>query len=101
MPKKPTAETSGNAAGTPGAKGGTEKKQSPHIQEARARYAKKLRAEGTAKDQIQEKVKAYVANTARPALRDAKAAADSKKLTGPERKKFIEDALRMKLGNQA
>lgn len=101
MPKKPTAESSGETAGTGSGTSGKEKKQNPLIKEARGRYARKLRADGIANDQVQEKVKAYVATSVRPALNDARAAAQSKNLTGAERKKFIEDAVRRKLGEQA
>lgn len=100
MPKKPTDQSSGNAAARPTSKSGTGKKQNPFIKQARSQYAKKLRREGVAEDQIREKVKNYVATSVRPALNDAKAAAQSKKLAWPERKKFIEDAVRTKLASQ-
>jgi hypothetical protein len=100
MPKKPTAQTGGNSANS-ASKGEKGKKPNPFIKQARARYAKKLRREGVAEDQIREKVKSYVATSVKPALNDAKAAAQAKNLTWPERKKFIGDTVRTKLASQS
>jgi len=74
------------------------KKKNPVLAEARKKFAKELRAQGTSDDQIREKVRAHVKETIRPAMIEARKAAVEKKLKGPDREKFIAESVRTKLG---
>lgn len=87
-----------NAAGGKGGKGDKKKKKNPLISEARKLQLKQLRSQGTPEDQVKEKVRAHMKEVVKPALSEAKSSSEAKNLKGPERKKFIEDAVRAKLG---
>jgi hypothetical protein len=86
-----------------GGKGGGkgDKEKNPVIEEARARYTAQLQKEGVPQDQLKEKVKAHIKEVVKPAMAEAKTGAKSKNLKGPERKKFVQDSVRSKLGLQA
>lgn len=75
-----------------------EKKGNPVVQEARNRYTDELRKQGVTDDQVKAKLKTHLKAVVKPAMTEAKAGAKSKNLKGPERKKFIQDAVRNKLG---
>jgi hypothetical protein len=75
-------------------------KRNPLVEEARARYAEELRNQGVETEQLRTKVRAHVKGVIKPAMSEAKAGAKSNKLTGPARKKFIQDTVRAKLGTQ-
>lgn len=96
----PKGEGGGKAgrAGKEEAGGEKKKKKNPVIVEARKKFVKDLRAQGTSDDQVREKVRAHLKETIRPALAEAKKAAIEKKLKGPDREKFIADSLRTKFG---
>jgi len=83
-----------------GKEAGEKKKKNPVMIEARKKFAKDLRAQGTPDDQMREKVRAHMKETIRPAMIEAKKAAVEKKLKGPEREKFIAESVRTKLGIQ-
>jgi hypothetical protein len=84
------------AAGT-----GGEKKKNPVVEEARTRYTEQLRQQGVPQDQVKQKMKTHMKDVVKPAMSEAKTGAKSKNLKGPERKKFVQDAVRAKLGLQA
>ena len=86
----------GKAAGAAG-----EKKKNPIIEEARTKYADQLRKQGVPQDQVRDKMKSHIKDVVKPAMNEAKTGAKSKNLKGPERKKFIQDSVRSKLGLQA
>ncbi|HUJ46604.1 MAG TPA: hypothetical protein VLV55_05680 [Rhizomicrobium sp.] len=88
----------GKKAGRADREAGEKKKKNPVMMEARKKFAKDLRAQGTPDDQMREKVRAHVKETIRPAMIEAKKAAIEKKLKGPERDKFIAESVRTKLG---
>jgi hypothetical protein len=77
------------------------KDRNPVLKEARTRYMDELRKQGVADDQMKDKVKSHVKEVIKPAMSEAKAGAKSKNLKGGERKKFIQDSVRSKLGLQA
>jgi len=86
------------------AKGGKEKgdkEKNPVLLQARAEFAKGLKAQGVAEDQIKVKVKAHMKDVVKPAMSEAKKTASEKKLKGAEKKKFVQEALRAKLGLQS
>lgn len=78
-----------------------ERKGNPVVQEARTRYTDELKKQGVTADQLKAKLKTHVKDVIKPAMSEAKEGAKSKNLKGPERKKFIQDAVRSKLGLQA
>lgn len=84
-----------------GGRKGAEKQKNPVIEEARARYSAQLQKDGVPQDQLKEKVKAHIKSVVKPAMAEAKTGAKSKNLKGPERKKFVQDSVRSKLGLQA
>ena len=87
------------AAGGEGAKGGEKKKKkNPVILEARKHQLKQLRSQGTPEDQVKEKLRAHMKTVVKPAIGEAKSGAAAKNLKGQERKKFIEESVRTKLG---
>ena len=88
------------AAGGKGGKGG-KKEKNPLVQEARARYTEELRKQGVPETEMKAKVKAHLKEVVKPVMNEAKAGAKSKNLKGPERRKYIQDAVRGKLGAAA
>ncbi|MBV9572170.1 MAG: hypothetical protein JO056_13100 [Alphaproteobacteria bacterium] len=80
---------------------GKEKKKNPVLQEARTRYSDELKKQGVSGDQAKAKMKTHLKDVVKPAMTEAREGAKSKNLKGPERKKFIQDAVRSKLGMQA
>jgi hypothetical protein len=91
------------AKGQGGGKGksagkGKDKKKNPLVIEARKNYLEKLRGQGGSEEEMKQKLKAHIKDVVRPAMTAAKTEADSKKLAGSERKKFVQDAVRAKLG---
>lgn len=91
----------GAEAGKKGGKGKDKKKKNPLMKEARRDYAAELRKQGVSEDQAKEKMRTHMKDIVKPAMTAAKAGAQSKNLKGAERKKFIEEALRSKLGIKA
>ncbi len=81
--------------------GGPAKEKNPVVQQARTRYTEELRKQGVAQDQMKAKVKTHLKDVVKPAMTEAKANAKQKNLKGPERKKFIQESVRSKLGLQA
>lgn len=81
-----------------GGEGGKKKKKNPLLQEARSRYLEQIRGQGGSEEQIKEKVKAHMKSVVKPAMSEAKAGAEAKNLKGVERKKFVQDSVRAKLG---
>jgi hypothetical protein len=77
------------------------KKKNPVIKEARRDYTRELRKQGLTEEQMKEKVRSHMHDVVKPAMTEAKAGAESQNLKGPERKKFIEDSVRSKLGIKA
>jgi hypothetical protein len=86
------------AGGKGAADGDKKKKKNPIILEARKHQLKELRSQGTPEDQVKEKLRSHMKTVVKPAIGEAKTNAEAKKLTGPERKKFIQDSVRAKLG---
>jgi hypothetical protein len=85
-----------------GGKGGRNKKEgNPIVAEARTRYTEELRKQGVPETDMKAKVKAHLKEVVKPAMNEAKAGAKSKNLKGPERRKFIQDTVRGKLGASA
>lgn len=78
-----------------------DKQKNPVVEEARARYTAQLQKEGVPQDKLKEKVKAHIKEVVKPAMVEAKTGAKSKNLKGPERKKFVQDSVRSKLGLSA
>jgi len=78
-----------------------DKERNPVIEEARARYTAQLQKQGVPQEQLKEKVRAHIKEVVKPAMAEAKTGAKSKNLKGPERKKFVQDSVRSKLGLQA
>jgi hypothetical protein len=114
MPKNEAAASGGEAAAKKAkrkerrkgkeagaGKAGKDKAKNPLVREARTRYEADLRKQGVAEDQIKGKVRAHLKDVVKPAMSEAKEGAKSKDLKGGERKKFIHDAVRAKLGFQA
>jgi hypothetical protein len=89
------------AAGKKGGEKGAKKDKNPVVQEARTRYMDDLRKQGVAEGQMKDKVKSHLKEVVKPAMTEAKAGAKEKNLKGSERKKFIQDAVRSKLGLRA
>jgi hypothetical protein len=87
--------------GKKGGEKGGRKDKNPVLKEARARYMDELRKQGVTDDQMKAKVKTHLKEVVKPAMSEAKAGAKSKKLKGAERKKFIQESVRSKLGLQA
>jgi hypothetical protein len=83
------------------AAGGAGKEKNPIVKEARTRYTEELRKQGVAQDQMKVKVRTHLKDVVKPAMTEAKANAKQKNLKGPERKKFIQESVRSKLGLQA
>src|SRR6476646_4319860 len=81
--------------------GGSAREKNPIVQQARTRYTEELRKQGVAQDQMKAKVKTHLKDVVKPAMTEAKANAKQKNLKGPERKKFIQESVRSKLGLQA
>jgi hypothetical protein len=101
--KKGGKGKSTGAKGQGGGKGksegkGKNKKKNPLVLAARKDFLEKLRGQGGSDDEMKQKLKVHMKDVVRPAMTAAKTAADSKKLAGPERKKFVQDAVRAKLG---
>ncbi|MBV8799610.1 MAG: hypothetical protein JO208_07365 [Alphaproteobacteria bacterium] len=78
--------------------GGKEKEKNPVLQQARERYSEELKKQGLAGDQMKTKLKAHLKEVVKPAMNEAKAGAKSKNLKGAERRKYVQDAVRTKLG---
>jgi hypothetical protein len=97
-------ESSGKAGrktekGEMGKQGGKGKKQkNPAIKEARHAFTEELRKQGVPEDQMKEKVKEHIKSVVRPVMTEAKTAAKAQNLKGPERKKFMQETVRTKLG---
>lgn len=87
------------AAGKTG-KGGR-KEKNPLVIEARTRYSEELRKQGIPESDMKAKVKAHLKEVVKPAMNEAKAGAKSKNLKGAERRKYIQDTVRGKLGASA
>ena len=83
-----------------GGKGG-KKEKNPIVQEARTRYTEELRKQGVPETEMKAKVKAHLKEVVKPVMNEAKAGAKSKNLKGPERRKYIQDTVRAKLGASA
>lgn len=92
---------SGAAGASGAASGSKEKSKNPLMQEARTRYSDELRKQGVADADMKAKVKTHLKDVVKPAMSEAKQNAKSKNLKGAERKKFIQEAVRGKLGLQA
>jgi hypothetical protein len=88
-------------AGKAGGKGEKKKDKNPVLKEAKSRYMDELRKQGVAEDQMEAKVKTHLDDVVKPAMSEARAGAKAKNLKGPERKKFIRESVRSKLGLQA
>ena len=95
MPKDRAGKKGGDAAG---GKDKKDKQRNPLVKEARGQYMQELRKQGMAKDQMKEKMRAHVKDVVKPAMSEARASAESQNLKGPEKKKFIDNAVRTKLG---
>ena len=90
------------AGGKGKAEGGDkDKKKNPLVIEARQSYLKKLRSEGGSDEDNKKKLKVHMKDVVRPAMNAAKTEAEAKKLKGPERKKFVQEFVRTKLGLSA
>jgi hypothetical protein len=74
------------------------KKKNPLISEARKHQLKQLRSQGTPEDQVRQRVRAHMKDVVKPAIGEAKSGAKAKNLKGSERKTFIQDSVRTKLG---
>jgi hypothetical protein len=96
MPKDRAGKKGGDAAGGKDKK--NDKQRNPLIKEARGQYMQELRKQGMAKDQMKEKMRTHVKDVVKPAMSEARASAESQNLKGQEKKKFIENAVRTKLG---
>ena len=96
MPKDRAGRKGGDAAGDKGKK--KDKQKNPLIKEARGQYMQELRKQGMAKDQMKEKLRTHVKDVVKPAMSEARASADSQNLTGQEKKNFVQNAVRTKLG---
>lgn len=96
---KKAARKAAKQAGA-GAEAG-KKKKNPVVKEARRDYTRELRKQGLTEEQMKEKVRTHMQDVVKPAMTEAKAGAESQNLKGPERKKFIEDSVRSKLGIKA
>jgi hypothetical protein len=83
-----------------GGKGG-KKEGNPVVQEARTRYTDELRKQGVPEAEMKAKVKTHLKEVVKPAMNEAKQGAKSKNLKGPERRKYIQDTVRGKLGASA
>jgi hypothetical protein len=82
-------------------KGGRKKEGNPLVQEARTRYTEQLRKQGVPETEMKAKVKTHLKEVVKPVMSEAKAGAKSKNLKGAERRKYIQDAVRGKLGASA
>jgi hypothetical protein len=91
-------ERKANKAG--GGKGG-KKEGNPVVQEARTRYTDELRKQGVPEAEMKAKVKTHLKEVVKPAMNAAKEGAKSKNLKGPERRKYIQETVRGKLGASA
>ena len=80
---------------------GKKKNKNPVVQEVSARYTEELRKQGVADDQVKAKLKTHLKDTVKPAMSEARAGAKAKNLKGAEKKKFIQDSVRTKLGLSA
>lgn len=96
MPKDRAGKKGGAAAGEKGNK--KDKQKNPLIKEARGQYMQELRKQGMAKDQMKEKMRTHVKDVVKPAMSEARASAESQNLKGQDKKKFIQNAVRTKLG---
>jgi hypothetical protein len=83
-----------------GGKGG-KKEKNPIVQEARTRYTDELRKQGVPEADMKAKVRTHLKEVVKPAMSEAKAGAKSKNLKGAERRKYIQDTVRGKLGASA
>src|SRR5690348_4840316 len=92
-----SASTGSKSASAGKGTGKEEKKKNPLLKKARTKYAKKLKAEGVSQTDLPTKIKAYMKDTVRPALTEAREAANSKSLKGQDRQKFIEEQISTKL----
>ena len=104
MAEEQAAKKRGKGAGATGRdksagdRPSNKKKKNPVLEEARSHYLKQLRTEGGSKEQTKEKMKSHMKSVVKPALTEAKANAKAKNLKGRERKKFVQEAVRAKLG---
>jgi hypothetical protein len=101
---KGAAAEAGAKAGKKGGKkaGGkagkkADKKQNPVVKRAREQYIQELKKQGVPEDQLKQKVHAQLKDVIKPAMKQAKESAKTKNLTGKEKRKFIEEAVRSKL----
>jgi hypothetical protein len=103
MAKERAGKAGRNAEeGEAGKRAGKGKKEkNPAVKEARKRYAEELRKQGVPEDQMKEKVKTHMKTVVKPAMTEAKTAAKARNLKGPERKKFMQETVRSKLGLSA
>ena len=92
-----SASTGKKSASAGKGAGQEEKKKNPLLKKARTKYAKKLKAEGVSQTDLPTKVKAYMKDTVRPAIIEAREAAKGKDLKGAERQKFMEEQVGTKL----
>lgn len=105
MAEEQAAKKRGKGAGARGKGKGAgdkpsdkKKKKNPLVQEARSQYLKQLRTEGGSDEQMKEKLKSHMKSVVKPALSQAKADAKAKNLKGKEKKSFVQEAVRSKLG---
>jgi hypothetical protein len=101
MAEERAAKKRGKRAGAKeqtGGKGADKKKKNPVLEEAKSQYMRQLRSEGGSKEQLKEKMKTHMKTVVKPALSEAKAGAKAKNLKGRERKTFVTEAVRTKLG---
>ncbi len=97
--KTAKAREASGAGGETKAKG--KKKKNPVAKAAKTQFMEGLRKQGVAEDQMKQQVRAHMKEVVKPAMSEAKSAAKAKNLKGPEKKKFIQDTLKTKLGLQA
>lgn len=100
---KAKAKTRGRAAGKnkEARKGKNKKKKNPLVAAARKQYLEQLRSSGISDEQAKEKVKAHMKDVVRPAMSEAKKNPEAKKLKGADRRNFVQNAVRSKLGLNA
>jgi hypothetical protein len=97
---KMKSKSKGNAGGKnkEGGKGKNKNKKNSLLAAVRKQYRDQLRGSGVSDEQIKEKMKSHMKDVVRPAVNAAKTSAEGKNLTGQDRRKFVQDAVRSKLG---
>ncbi|HEX3944155.1 MAG TPA: hypothetical protein VHW69_08710 [Rhizomicrobium sp.] len=88
-------------AGKAGGGKGGKREGNPVVQEARTRYTDELRKQGVPEAEMKAKLKTHLKEVVKPAMNEAKEGAKSKNLKGPERRKYIQETVRGKLGASA